>query len=240
MVRCICVLLLAMGWLAESADANEIVLEPTCDNTLFEDENGSLSNGAGTGLFVGNNGAGNTRRTLIKFDVAGSLPDGARIDNVRLRFRVSSTPNLTSRTVTVHRVLQEWGESSSSTSGGRGAPAETGDATWLHRFYPDLFWNTPGGDVESHPSFTGTLGDTAFYEWTGEQLVADVEFWLQNPTANFGWLFMGEEAGSSTVRRIDSREVESTGDRPTLLIAFTSTVTGIEALSWGQFKRTYR
>jgi hypothetical protein len=222
------------------AHAEQLELQPTCDNTLFEDENGSLSNGSGPGLFVGNNASANTRRALLKFDVASQLPDGARIERVRLRFRVSSTPNVTSRTVTLHRVLQDWGEGASATSGGRGAPAEAGDATWLHRSYPDSLWSTPGGEFESHASFTGTLGDTGFYEWAGGQLVADVEFWLQHPNANFGWLLKGEETDTSTVRRIDSREVENESERPALLIEFTPLGTSVDAATWSQLKSTYR
>jgi len=236
----VCVAAMILCAAAGFAVADQIVLRPTRDNTLFEDENGSLSNGSGPGLFVGNNAAANTRRAVLRFDVASHLPDRARIERVQLRFRVSSTPNLTSRTVTLHRVLRDWGEATSATSGGRGAPAATGDATWLHRFYPDSLWTAPGGDFDTRASFTGTLGDTGFYQWAGGQMVADVAFWLQHPEADFGWLLQGEETEPSTVRRIDSREVEAESDRPELLIEFTPVGTGVESGTWGPFKNRYR
>ncbi len=71
-------------------------------------------------------------------------------------------------------------------------------------------------------------------------MVADVEFWLQNPNANFGWILKGEEADTSTVRRLDSREVENESDRPALLIEFTPRSTSVDATTWGEVKNTYR
>ncbi|MHC4093483.1 MAG: hypothetical protein ACYSVY_24955, partial [Planctomycetota bacterium] len=58
----------------------------------------------------------------------------------------------------LHRVLADWGEGESSGSGGTGAPTEPGDATWIHRFYPDVFWASPGGDFEAAVSSSQSIG----------------------------------------------------------------------------------
>src|SRR5690606_9515519 len=124
------------------------------DNTLYEDASGSLSNGAGSGLFVGKNGGDLIRRTLLHFDVAAAMPAGARVLSASLSFRLH--PSLASgQTASVHRVLQDWGEGTSvaSGNGGSGAPATSNDATWLHRFYPSQLWTTAGGDYQATASF---------------------------------------------------------------------------------------
>ena len=68
------------------AQTTTVTLNPDKDNTLYESATGSLSNGAGAYLFSGVTGQPGIRRTLVHFNVAGSVPAGARI--------VSATPNM--------------------------------------------------------------------------------------------------------------------------------------------------
>jgi hypothetical protein len=42
------------------------------------------------------------------------------------------------RNVALHKVLADWGEAGSSGSGD-GADSQTGDATWLHKFFSNQF-----------------------------------------------------------------------------------------------------
>lgn len=50
--------------------------------------------------------------------------------------------------------------------------------------------------------------------------MADVEFWLMQPAQNFGWFLLGEETGSQTVRRFDSRNVDGGATVPQLQIEY--------------------
>ena len=59
------------------------MLNPTMDNTLFEDISGNLSNGAGDNFFVGTTNGGLIRRGLIAFDIS-SIPTGSTIDSASL------------------------------------------------------------------------------------------------------------------------------------------------------------
>src|SRR5258708_765354 len=70
------------------ARADQITLTPLRDNTIFSESN-SLSNGAGGGLFAGNTNNGATRRALLAFDVAGSVPAGSTITGAQLGMRVT-------------------------------------------------------------------------------------------------------------------------------------------------------
>jgi hypothetical protein len=211
-------------WLSSVGAAGVVTIPADRDNTLFEDASGSLSNGAGPVLFAGNNGQGVTHRALLRFDIAGSLPPGAMVGGVELTLSVSNAPNTTPRTFTLHRVLRDWGEGTSTSTGGGGAPAAVGDATWLHTFYPDPFWEEPGGDFASIASASETISDVGFYAWDNPGLTPDVQTWLDSPANNFGWLIQGDEVTLNTARRFDSRENEVAANWPSLRISYTNTV----------------
>lgn len=177
------------------------------DNTLYEDPTGSLSNGAGAGLFVGKNAGNLIRRALVHFDVAGAVPAGARVVSVRLSFYIS--PTLTAgQTATLHRVMQDWGEGTSvaAGNGGGGAPATTNDATWLNRFHPGSPWSNAGGDYDPTPSSAMPLVLLLNSQPLSSRATADVQSWLDNPGQNFGWLLRNSETAPMSANRIESRE----------------------------------
>ena len=62
------------------------------------------------------------------------------------------------------------------------------------------------------------------FKGTGSGLAADVQFWLDNPSSDFGWILFGEEgsATSTNVKRFDTHENTGAGvEPPTLTIDFT-------------------
>lgn len=214
-------------WLATTAAASGVTIAPSLDNTLFQDATGSLSNGAGPAVFAGNNGQSLARRALLRFDVAGNVPAGALIGDVSLTMNVSNATDAIPRTFALHRVLGAWGEGTSSTSGGGGAPATAGDATWLDRFWPGSPWESAGGDFEPAASGTRMVADVGSYTWTDPAMVSDVQAWLDDTTHNFGWVLLGEEHLPNTARRFDSRENIVPAARPALTIQYTVRV-GVE------------
>ncbi len=215
-----------------------LTLTSVRDNTLFEDDTGALSNGAGTTVFAGDNASLNTRRALLDFDVAGSLPPGTTVVNVELRLHVSSVPIVASHLVNVHRVAADWGEGASISSGGSGALAQPGDATWLHRFFPDVPWAAAGGDFGASPSASAAVPDTGSYVWSGAQLVADVQGWIDDPSTEFGWVLLGEEGLAQSVRRIDSHEASDAALRPVLWVE--AMTVSVDPASWARTKAAYR
>jgi hypothetical protein len=213
-------LLLFISCLMEGFSQNSITLSPTKDNTLIEDATGSLSNGAGAAFYVGKIMQGTVRRGVIAFDIAGNIPSGSQILSVTLAVSVTRS-NGQAEPVGLHKLLADWGEGTSSTSGGRGAPSTTNDATWIHRFFNTSLWASAGGDFSSTESGSQTLAGTGRYVFgSSGGMVADVQDWVDNPSANFGWLLEGDEATSQTARQIASREHANTVLRPVLTVTY--------------------
>ena len=183
------------------------------DNSLYEDQEGDVSNGSGAHLFVGRTNNGALRRALLAFDIAGNIPTGSVVEAVTLTLNLSKTRTGTERLVEVHRVLADWGEGASDAAAqeGGGTSAAEGDATWLHGSFEGAPWATAGGDFAASPSASADVGSNGSYTWNStSQLVADVQAWYDDPTSNFGWILLGAEGemarpSVSTVGRIRTK-----------------------------------
>ena len=231
----------ALVWLGiVPVHAETIHLPAVRDATLFEDTSGAIASGAGPTLFVGDNSSRNTRRALVAFDVASSVPAGARIDHVELRLFLSNSPDtLNGQSIFVRRLRANWGEGTSVSTGGGGALATPGDATWKHRFFPDSLWSHQGGDFSSTVTAVFVVSRLGFYSYSNSRMAEDVQVWLDAPTSDFGWLLHGEEDLAGSARRFDAREHPDTSHRPVLVVEFTRR-TNLRPSSWGQVKHAFR
>jgi hypothetical protein len=199
-------------------------LTPSQDNTLYEDSSGKLSSGAGTDLFIGATNNGSDRRAHIQFDIAAAIPDGASITSVSLTLSVTKTI-ADSYAAMLQRLTSAWGEGASSAGrgGGSGAVAEAGDATWTHAVLDGAAWSNLGGDFASTASATVGVGGGGPHTWDStDQLVADVQAWLDNPDSNFGWIVIGDESTNKTAKHFASRESKIEDARPRLAIEYSS------------------
>ena len=203
----------------------QVAIEAAADAALYENNTGALANGSGIYLFAGQTAVGELRRSVIRFDIAAAIPAGASILSATLRLNLSRT-NLDAgpQPFGLHRVARAWNEgpSDAESEEGFGALSETGDTTWLHTFYNDQFWDTPGGDFAAVASATQTADLGGFYTWSDAQLAADVQDWLDTPAANFGWLLQGKEGENLTAKRFDAREHPEAARRPALIVEYTA------------------
>lgn len=207
---------------APAAVAEIIVLQPAADATLYQDPAGAFASGAGAAMFAGTNAGSLSRRSLLRFDIAGSLPAGAVVTAVTLRLH-NSASNVGDHAVSMHRVLESWteGPSAPTGAGGSGVASMPGDVTWLHRSYPGLLWSTPGGVYESSPSASTVVGGIGFWTWASTpSLVNDVQAWLDSPASNSGWVLVGNEAAASSAKRFATREEVSPDLRPVLTVTY--------------------
>lgn len=229
------------GVLTATAAFSEVVSIPAFrDNTLYQNATGSTSNGAGEYFFVGRTeviSGGTIRRGLIAFNVAQAIPAGARVTRVDLTLNMSRTL-VGLKPVSLHRLLRSWGEgiSNAAAQEGGGAPAATGDATWLHRFFDTVFWTGAGaaGDFVATPSTTVEIGAIGSYTFLSTPaLVADVQGWVDNPSTSFGWILIGDESTIATAKRFDSRTNLIATARPRLTVEFSTGPSGAGAVPDG-------
>jgi hypothetical protein len=216
-----------------SLRADVALLRPSKDNTLIQQTGASQQRSNGLGdLTVGRtnqDGSGpatvSIRRGLVAFDLASQIPAGSIITDVVLTMRDVQGLN-GDPTINLYRVLTNWGEGTSFQNGGQGALATNGDATWLYTFFntsspsTSPAWTTPGGDYSSLSSGSAVIfddfGGGQLFSWsssTNPQMIDDVQFWLDNPTSNFGWILIGDESRGQSAKRFTSRE----GDVPPVL-----------------------
>lgn len=221
----IMVLVAALAVCAAPASAATLTITASRDATLVEQPDGNLANGAGQAFFAGrtNQADNGVRRALLAFDLPAPLgaPGPIRLEKVALVVTVlpSNTPSMEVR---LHRVLAPWGEGTSSTSGGGGAPASPGDATWIHAFYPDAFWSHNGAQFSGEPSATTVISEPGVYRFESPRLTRDVLSWVAHPETNLGWILIGDETGRQTVRAFASREFPDTAYRPVLEITYST------------------
>jgi len=200
-----------------------ITLEPVADNTLYEENNNS--NGAGIHLFAGATNNNNARRALVRFDL-GSIPAGATITSAELQLTGNKGDN---SDIAVHRLLEAWGEGTTqapANQGMGGAPTD-GGATWNFRFYQDSSWATAGGEFVSQASATAAVANGQRTSWSTDELIADVQQWLNDSTTNAGWILMGPEDVPGSAMRMGSREGSTP---PELIVTYEATTTNITVI----------
>jgi hypothetical protein len=112
------IIFLLIFTLPTAAQTDTLIINPSRDNTLYESDEGNLSNGQGEYLFIGRTNQPLIRRALLHFDVAAELPGNARVLSAELHVHVSNAVG-GSQPATVHEVLRSWGEGDSKASGPR-------------------------------------------------------------------------------------------------------------------------
>jgi hypothetical protein len=194
-------------------------LQALQDNTLYEDVDGALSNGAGTKFFAGMSSTNKRRRGLIKFDIASAgIPTGATIKSATLRMSVV-TGSTAKVNVSLYPALAEWGEGTSLAPGDEtaGGASTTGDATWIHTFYPTSTWQVAGGDYSPNSSGAIIVDTPKRVTYSGKPgMLADVTNWLRNPSSNHGWFIVSD----GEMKTFASRDNATLSLRPELEITY--------------------
>lgn len=220
---------MALG-LAASTHAATVTLIPSADASMMEIVPDN-SMGAAEWIISGTTQNGPRMRALMKFDVAGELPAGAKIMGVSFTVGVirQSGEAPAGASFGFHRMLRSWGEGVNipETQPGLGVPAATGDATWNGRFFPLAPWGEPGGaadvDYVSQPSSSVIVDTIGIFSVEGTfELISDIQLWLDEPALNHGWMLKSQsEETRFTARQFASREYSSPDVAPRLTIDYT-------------------
>jgi hypothetical protein len=202
--------------------AGAVSIIPVADTSLLEffpsnNIGGAIELIAGTGENL------TRHRPLIKFDVAGQLPTGARVTAAQLVLEVTKVPQngFAFAEYGLHRMLKDWGEGNkvSSTNcmscAGSGWPASTNEACWLDAFTDAPGdWTEPGAqatnDYVALPASVATVykeADNPYIFVSTPKMIADAQLWLDRPATNFGWMLLCQtEDVAFSARRFGSRE----------------------------------
>lgn len=229
---------LPVMWITVASAADQTrTLTAVQDTSIFNGTASSdtLADGSGDFLWLSVTAEGLNRRALLKFDVSG-IPPGSVVKQATLTLYESRARD--EHNVSLHRLLGSWGEGASNAGGsGSGVPAQTGDATWLHRFFPGTLWTTPGGDFDPNASAVQRVGlPNTTYSWTAitppppaavPRLVQDVQAWVNNPGVNHGWIMLGQD-GFQNAKRFESRNNAAVVNRPQLRLVYTEPVPPVD------------
>lgn len=200
----------------------------TKDGSMFEEYVNNAS-GAGGMMFAGMTATSFRRRAAVAFDVS-SIPSGTTISSAQVNLTVSFGQG-TNNPMKLHRATLSWGEgiSNSGDTGGTGVPAQPNDVTWANRFYnvvTPTAWTTQGGDYIATASATtnvsSSLPGNAPHTWSGVQITADVQGWINTPSSNNGWILIGDEDFTTTAKRIYTHEATTAAYRPKLTVSYSS------------------
>jgi autotransporter-associated beta strand protein len=218
------------------ARASEVDIGAEQDATLLGGTDATTNNSlADPGIYAGTDGDGNPKRGLIEFNIAAVVPAGATITGVQLQLTEGQYAGMGGgggggttgpETISLYDETQAWGQptnfagATSFDGTGHGAAPDPGDAAWNYSFYGTTTWTIPGGDWSSSltdiadASVTGTL--TSF-TWSSAAMVSNVQNWLDNPTANFGWILKNaDETDIRTFRAFWSAQGAAANDDPAL------------------------
>ena len=139
------------------------------------------------------------------FDI-GSIPDNATITQVQfILTKNTGGPGETN----VYKLSDDWGEGTSLSGirgGGQGASPSQGDATWINKFYDTDPWMSSGGDYAIASSASQNVMGDGEYTWSSNQMISDVQGWVDLPSSNYGWIIIGDESNNSSSVRYHSRE----------------------------------
>ena len=183
----------------------EVEVGASIDNTMFKDF--QLSNGIGEYFFAGTTKDGVVKRALVMFDLAESVPEGVTVDSaILVLIPTKVKPGSTS--INVHMLTAEWGEGTSKAEDGdgKGAAATTNDATWEYAKFNTHSWIKTGGDYALEASATSTVSTGNEAVFSSILITANANFWLANPSNNFGWILIGDEFSTSTSAKFGSRD----------------------------------
>jgi len=194
----------------------------TRDTALYQDFPNNSAGGF-PNIFGGVTKGAALRRSMISFDLQSAIPAGSTITSATLRLycdqgRAGASP------CELRRMTRAWNEGDNQLVNqdeiGQGRAAQAGDSTWANVSHPATPWTVAGGEFAATASGTGVVN--AIPGWTvitGAGMANDLQAWLTQPSANYGWMLLVDEAGAWNAKRFVSSEANS--NRPRLDIEYT-------------------
>lgn len=246
---------LAACGLSSVATAASLHCDSVRDTTIYQGQNPDNNNTNGLTDFFSagrNNDPNSTRqiqRALIQFDLAG-IPANATITSATLNLRVTKVSGEPEASTTRHFWLialkdivpSKWGEGGTENTtrppSGQGVQAVEGrdDTTWYYEQYKNVPWPSgkegaigPDPRVLPLDDDVGTAVGTGAVSWTknqtSDQMIKDIQAWVNGTLPNEGWALIGEESTAASAkgskREFASMNHANSSYRPGLTVTYT-------------------
>lgn len=191
-----------------------------CDDASIRNTNPNNNYGQSTELTTQNFDALDLSKVLIEFTGLAALRKAVTtITNVSLNLYLISQDNGINgnRTIAWRRVLRSWVEGTEDNL--------AGDPSW-NEYSAGNAWQTAGAggalDRSSTISAQLTVGQTTgqYYSFTGSQLIADVQAYVDGTISELSWL--GEDEGAiEEAWRVWASSQGTNGQRPYLEVTYS-------------------
>jgi hypothetical protein len=201
--------LLCFAALPVAHGANSVLTITSATDTMIMSTDGANPRGDQT-ILVGTRGTqaqGILDRGLLRFDLS-ELPTNAIIQSATVKLVVVQSPqNPIPSIFNLHRLLTSWNETANWENSKTGLP-----------------WSVPGAkegvDYSADISAGQEVDENDEYEFgPTDQLKADIQSWILNPSSNNGWLLISDNEGMFfTARHFGSSE---STDPPQLVLEFS-------------------
>lgn len=182
-----------------------------CADTYLEGGTASYANyGSTTSMFFGKYlGSNSVERAALKFDIAGTLPAGAKIKKAYLKFYVSSSSAIPqAMNGTFYEITSTWSE---------------GGASWVSST-AGTFWTNAGGDHASTAASNAQNFSSVSVYKTFEINAATAQKWIDTPALNRGLLLRSDIETSALTNNwfgLRSSNYGTVEQRPKLTVYYT-------------------
>jgi hypothetical protein len=147
------------------------------------------------------------RRSMVRFDLS-AIPNGSTITSATLKLTETGTQG-SARTLAVHRLTKNW------TNAG---------VTW-NKYDGVTDWTAAGGDYAAATA-TNAITWTASYKTDTWDVTTDVDNFVNNATANYGWLVKdNSEDDSQQFWMYGTVDNVTSANRPVLTVVYVLPVT---------------
>jgi hypothetical protein len=169
--------------------------------------------GVNTQLVVGVGSSGETRRTLLQFDLS-TIPANVTLLSAALHLYVEAAAGV--QNIAVYRCLVAWDEGTGNNA--------AGDASWNQR-QSGVNWSTAGANgsgTDRASSATVQINDPAVNTVVEANVLADVQAWYEGSATNNGWVLSYTETNNSRIKLFVSSDHPAPSVRPALVVLFAS------------------
>ncbi|MFQ6072224.1 MAG: DNRLRE domain-containing protein, partial [Methanosarcinales archaeon] len=167
------------------------VIQPSGADTYVREDQSTTNYGTAPNMYVRSK-TGSRSHAFIKFDLS-SIPRGSNIISANLSLYMYTAPTA-SRTYNIYKITSDWNETT-------------------------ITWNN-APTVSATPTSSSSTGTTNNV-WLNWSVTSDVQYFLDNPSNNYGWMINDSSEGSADYfANFSSKENATSSLRPKIYVEY--------------------